>query len=200
MRPPAPPFAAESAPLATDSLWEGKSVRLRGFASTDWEYFRRFETSADDARSVYRVVPPRHPEAHRRECEELAGRRADEDEFALAVEETAANEIIGALSTFGIDRRAGRFTYGIAIDRFQRRCGYATEAVTLLLDYMFDERRFHKCEAEIHADNHASLALHEHLGFSREGLLRDHEYFRGAYQDVVAVGITAPEHRGHRGA
>jgi RimJ/RimL family protein N-acetyltransferase len=198
MKPPAAPFSPEGVLLPTESLWEGTSVRLRGFASTDWEYFRRFETSSADARAVYRVVPPRHPEAHRRESEELAGRSTGEEEFALAVEETAGNEIVGALSTYSIDRRAGRFTYGIAIDRFQRRRGFAREAVTILLDYMFDERRFHKCEAEIHADNDASLALHERLGFSQEGRLRDHEYFRGSYRDVIVMGITAPEHRRRR--
>ena len=68
------------------SLWQGESVRLRGFMSSDWEYFARFEEDSEDARSVFRIVPPRSGETHQREVQELASKRTDEDEFSLAVE------------------------------------------------------------------------------------------------------------------
>ncbi|WP_245997056.1 GNAT family N-acetyltransferase [Streptomyces armeniacus] len=177
------------------SLWRGESVLLRGFQASDWEYFQRFEENSEDARSVYRVVPPRSAEGHRRETEELAAKPVDEEEFALAVESLSGKETVGAISTFGVDRRAGHFRYGVAIDRAHRHRGYATEAVGIVLDYMFLERRFHKCVAEVYAFNRTSLAFHGRLGFVREGLLREHEFFRGARQDVVVLGLLAAEHR-----
>ncbi|MET9802797.1 GNAT family protein [Streptomyces sp. NPDC006368] len=58
---------------------------------------------------------------------------------------------------------------------------------------MFGERRYHKCEAGIHAFNDASLALHRKLGFVEEGRLRDHEFFAGRRHALVVMGMTAPE-------
>jgi len=177
------------------SIWQGKKVRLRGFKASDWEYFARFEQDSTDARSVYRIVPPRVDEAHRRETEELAAKPVNEDEFALAIETLSGEEMVGAVSTFDVDLRAGRFRYGLAVDRSYRRKGYATEAALILLRYMFDERRFHKCEAYIYDFNHASMRLHEEIGFTTEGRLREHEYFHGRHHDVIVMGITAAEYQ-----
>lgn len=63
----------------------------------------------------------------------------------------------------------------------------------LLLRFMFGERRYHKCEARIRADNAASLALHDKPGFVSEGRLRDHEFFAGGHHYLVIMGMTAPE-------
>lgn len=176
------------------SIWAGASVRIRGFEPEDSDYFARFEADSFDARNVFRITPPRSAEQHRRQAEELGTRTSDEETFAAAIELPAVG-IIGAISTINVDHRAGRFMYGLAIERPHRRKGYAAEAATLLLAYMFHERRFHKCEVQIYAFNDASLGLHEKLGFRREGLLRESEYFGGRYCDVVVMGITAPEFR-----
>lgn len=177
------------------SVWRGDTVLLRGFSPDDWEYFLRFEEDSDDARAVFRVVPPRAPETHRKEVEQLAAESNGEDEFALAVASLETGQPVGAISTFAVDHRSGRFKYGLAIERSHRRRGYATDAARILLRYMFDERRFHKCEIDVHEFNGASIALHQGLGFSSEGRLRDHEYFRGRHYDVIVMGITAPEFR-----
>lgn len=67
------------------------------------------------------------------------------------------------------DPAAGRFGYGIAIGRPYQRRGYASEAVVILLRYLFGERRYHKCEVGIYAYNEPSVALHRRLGFVEEG-------------------------------
>ncbi len=85
---------------------------------------------------------------------------------------------------------------GVEIGRAHRRRGYAREAVSLLLGYMFREERFHKCEVEVYAFNEASLALFRCLGFAEEGRLREHEFVGGVHHDVVVLGITGPEHVG----
>lgn len=83
---------------------------------------------------------------------------------------------------------AGRFSYGIAIGHRHQRSGYASEAIVILLSFMFGERRYHKCEVGIYASNEASIALHHKLGFVDEGRLRDHEYFAGRHHDKALLG------------
>ncbi|MFD4715668.1 GNAT family N-acetyltransferase [Streptomyces sp. NPDC058430] len=80
-----------------------------------------------------------------------------------------------------------------------RREGDAAEAVVMLLRYMFDERRFHKCEARVFAYNEASLAFQRRLGFVEEGRLRDHVFHRGRHHDLVLLGMPGREFApGHR--
>ena len=97
------------------------------------------------------------------------------------------------MTTSEVDHRAGRFSYGVAIGTGHKGRGLATEAVRLLLSFMFGERRFHKCGASVWAFNDASIALHRKLGFTEEGRLREHEFFAGRHHDVVLFGMTAAE-------
>jgi RimJ/RimL family protein N-acetyltransferase len=41
--------------------------------------------------------------------------------------------------------------------------------------------------------NEASIKLAEGLGFKREGLLREDQYFRGRFQDDVVYSILSKE-------
>lgn len=74
-----------------------------------------------------------------------------------------------------------------------RRNGYASEAVVMLLRFMFGERRFHKCGARVFADNEVSLAFQRRLGFVEEGRLRDQVFSAGEHHDVVMMGLLADE-------
>ncbi|HEY7596588.1 MAG TPA: GNAT family protein [Actinophytocola sp.] len=174
------------------SIWTGERVRLRGVEPEDWAAFRRFDESSVDMRSADMIHLPRSAAGYRTWTAELAGAREGE-EFMLAIETRADQVLVGALSTSAVERRAGRFHYGIAIGRDHQRHGYASDAIPLLLTYMFGERRFHKCEVRIYAFNEASIALHRKLGFQPEGRLRDHEYFAGRHHDLVLMGLTKDE-------
>ena len=67
------------------------------------------------------------------------------------------------------------FSYGIAVSPHMRRIGVAKAALSLLFSEM-TRRGFTEALVSIHADNAASLALHESLGFHRisiaEGVIR----------------------------
>ena len=86
-----------------------------------------------------------------------------------------------------------RYGYGIGVGAAHQRRGYASEAVLLLLRFMFGERRYYKCEVHIYVYNVASLALHRSLGFVDEGRLRDHEFFAGRHHRRGGDGMTATE-------
>ncbi|GAA1571804.1 GNAT family N-acetyltransferase [Kribbella sancticallisti] len=175
------------------SIWVGERVRLRGIEPEDWEEFRRFDEDSEVQRDADMVQLPRSDAASLRWAEEESVRKAENDQFQLAIEALETDTLVGALSTNGTSRRAGRFSYGIAIGRDFHRRGYASDAVVLLLRFMFGERRYHKAEAGVYGYNEASLALHRHLGFQEEGRLRDHEFLDGGFVDLVLMGITAKE-------
>ncbi|SMC58398.1 GNAT family N-acetyltransferase [Lentzea albidocapillata] len=175
------------------SAWVGELVRLRGVEPEDWDAFQRFDENTDDMRRADRVHPPRSAAAQREWAQTTSLKKPADDRVLLAVESLAGGVLAGMVSTGEIDHRAGRFMYGVAIGTEHKGRGYATEAVRLLLNFMFGERRFHKCEASVWAFNDASIAFHRKLGFTEEGRLRDHEFFAGRHHDVVLFGMTAAE-------
>lgn len=173
--------------------WTGRKVRLRAIEPEDWDVFRRFDEHAADQRSVDMLSPPRSKEGYQRWAAERSATQPPDDVFELAIESLADQCMVGGISTPLADRRTGRFRYGIGILREHQRRGYATDAIRVLLAYMFGERRYHRCEVTVYGFNTASLALHEQLGFQVEGRLREHEYFAGRHHDVVVLGMLFDE-------
>lgn len=171
----------------------GERVRLRAIEPEDWADFLAFDQDSDGQRSVDMVHAPRSAFAMQAWAEEQAAHGEADDRVQLAIEALDSSTVVGACSTNDTSRRCGRFSYGVAIGREHQRRGYASDAVKVLLRFMFEERRYHKAEAGVYAYNDASLALQERLGFQREGQLRDHEFLAGAYQDLVVFGMTAEE-------
>jgi RimJ/RimL family protein N-acetyltransferase len=180
------------------SVWVGERVRLRAVEPEDWESFQNFDQDSAGQRAADRIHPPWSAARLREWAEKAALKKVEQDQFQLAIESLEGGRFAGTISTHWVDHRAGRFSYGIALDDGFRRRGYASEAVRLLLRFMFGERRFHKCEASVWAFNEPSLALHRSLGFTEEGRLRDHEFFAGRHHDVVLFGMTAAEFAARR--
>nr|QBF51784.1 acetyltransferase [Streptomyces caniferus] len=173
------------------SFWTGHRVRLRGIEPDDWRGFMRF--AEDEERLGDLLHTPRSAESFRAWAKEQAIAPPDGDRFRLAIEAVGTGETVGAVGVHRADPHAGRFEYGVTIGADHRHRGYAADAVVLLLRFMFDERRFHKCEARIFAHNAASLALHRRLGFLEEGRLRDHVFSADRHHDLVLMGMLAHE-------
>lgn len=100
---------------------------------------------------------------------------------------------MGIINSHHCDRRVGCFEYGLAIHAEQRRKGYATEAVCLLVRYFFEELRYQKVTVDVFSYNVASIQLHEQLGFQLEGRLRRMLYTNGRYHDKLFYGMTQEE-------
>lgn len=178
------------------SIWDGDRIRLRGFEPEDVEFEKKYDDSTDQ-RSGWRVWPPRSSVAQRAWTDEASVAKFDGDalQFRLAIARRKDDKIVGVVNTHTVDLVNGTFMYGVGIAPEHKGKGYAAEAVLLVMRYMFEERRFQKCEASVFAYNAPSLSLHRKLGFVEEGRLRRHGYVGGEYQDIVLFGMTIEEYR-----
>lgn len=179
----------------SESIWRGKLVRLRAVSVADWEPFWVDQFDSEAARASHQVPFPRSPEATRKWLEEHALREPADDSMIFAIE-THDGELVGTINTVSCDRRNGTFRYGIGIFRRHWRRGYARDAIRIVLRYFFDELGYQKVSAEVYEFNAASIALHESLGFQREGRLRRLLYTEGRYHDVLWYGLTREEFAG----
>lgn len=173
-------------------IWEGKRVRLRTVEPSDWETFAAWNLDTDGQRRCDQVHFPRSTAAARRWAEEEANRAPDGDQFRFAIE-TLDSILVGSVNTFACDPRNGTFKLGLGIGREHQRRGYASDAIRLVLRYMFGELRYQKATVHIYSFNEPSIRLFQSLGFVLEGRLRRMYYTEGRHHDEVIYGQTAEE-------
>ncbi|MEV4702146.1 GNAT family protein [Actinoplanes sp. NPDC049316] len=75
----------------------------------------------------------------------------------------------------------------------QQGHGYATESVRAVLDHLFRVQRLHRVSAECDARNVRSARLLERVGFTREGLRRQHTWIKHEWTDDLLYGLLAEE-------
>lgn len=73
--------------------------------------------------------------------------------------------------------------------------GIGVEAYRIMLDYVFNERGFHRIEARVLEDNLASLKMHQKCGFKIEGTLREIVFKNGRWQNQIVLSIIENEFR-----
>ncbi|HMD90150.1 MAG TPA: GNAT family protein [Anaerolineaceae bacterium] len=71
--------------------------------------------------------------------------------------------------------------------------GYASEAASRLLDYLFGELHLHRVRAICDAENLASARVLERLGMRREGAFIENVWFKGKWGSEFLYAILARE-------
>ena len=174
------------------NFWQGKKIRLRAVEPSDAEHFIRWNLDSERARALDFVWPPQSEAAVREWAEKESRRKLEGDTFRWMME-NEAGETVGSIDTHDCSPRDGTFSYALDVDPAQRGKGYAGEAILLVLKYYFEELRYQKVTVPVHADNAASIRLHEKLGFQLEGRFRRGFYTGGQYVDVLWYGMTVEE-------
>jgi len=174
------------------NYWQNEQLRLRGVAAEDAPTFWAWNQDSEMARHLDFIWPPVSLVSVQAWAEKQAQQRMEEDRFHWVIE-NPAGEAVGAINTHHCEPRNGTFMYGVNIARQHWGHGYATAAIQLVLRYYFHELRYQKVTVSVHGDNPPSIALHEKLGFAREGTLRRMLYTGGGYVDVHWYGMTREE-------
>lgn len=99
----------------------------------------------------------------------------------IALELKSTGQLVGDVAFFikREDERQAMVGYSLARPFWGN--GYAFEAVSRLLAFLFDEMNLHRVSAECDVENTSSWRLLEKLGFRREAHLLENTFFKGAY-------------------
>lgn len=163
----------------------GDRVVLRTVEDEDLALFRR----AHDEPGFREGLLFRRPQNREAVAEYVAERTGgDDDVLLLACRDEQA---LGAVALFDVAREHATLAYWLLAAH--RGEGYATEAAGLAVDYAFDALGLHHLVAWTVADNAASRAVLDRLGFREEGRLREHVYRDGGYHDAVYYGLLPGE-------
>jgi RimJ/RimL family protein N-acetyltransferase len=108
--------------------------------------------------------------------------------------ETLDGRLIGNVGLVGLDWESRRTDIGIMIgekDAWSK--GYGTDAVMVLLGYLFDELNLNRVSLFTDANNTRAQRCYEKCGFKKEGVMRQYRFKRGRYLDGVLYSILKEE-------
>ena len=174
------------------NYWQTSLVRLRGVEPEDGDVFWEWNQDSEMARNLEFVWPPVSIAQVRAWAGTEAKRKLEDDSFRWVIENLEGTPV-GFIHTHNCQPRNGVFKYGIGIAGPHRGKGYARAAALLVLRYYFKELRYQKVTVQMHSANGASRALHEGLGFVREGTVRRAIFTDGRYLDELFYGMTVEE-------
>ena len=112
----------------------------------------------------------------------------------LAIRRIADDILVGRISYFNVNTRNQSAEIGYLIGPDFRGKGYASEALELLLRYLFEELKMNRVYAQTGAFNASSIALLESHGFTLEARLRQHHKIDEVFHDDLIYGILASEY------
>ena len=69
-------------------------------------------------------------------------------------------------------------------------CGYASEALKLVIRYAFEILKLNRIQVYVDPVNVRAMSLFKKLGFSCEAVLQEYEFERGCFIDIAILGLT----------
>ena len=101
---------------------------------------------------------------------------------------------IGFLAHFYVLHVAGRqLEIGYSLLPNERGKGYCSEAIKIMVDYLFLSKDVGRIQAQTDPRNVASQKVLEKAGFKREGTLRRSFFMRGEWRDAYIYSVLRDE-------
>ena len=122
-------------------------------------------------------------------------RTADDDapETAVTLVIDVDGTAAGSATLFDFDLLARHAEAGINLERNARGRGIGTAAIIQLVEFGFVRHNLHRVHLQAISSNVAAIRAYEKAGFVIEGRQRQHAWVRGAYEDIVRMGILRSE-------
>jgi len=108
--------------------------------------------------------------------------------WAIHIKESGKH--IGNIKIDPINKRHGLGEYGIMMgDSDEWGKGYAKEASEIVINHCFRDLGLRKITLGVVEDNRTAVNLYKKLGFSTEGIYKDHGYYDGKLCNLIRMAI-----------
>lgn len=106
-------------------------------------------------------------------------------QFRFVIEENSTKNSIGMIDLFDFNPQHKRAGVGILIHPNYQNKGFASEALSILIDYAFSYLNLRQLYANITSDNMKSMTLFEKHQFKKVGIKKDWIFTKGKYKDEI---------------
>jgi RimJ/RimL family protein N-acetyltransferase len=167
-------------------LLEGRNVNLRLMEKEDSRLFAEWASNPE----VFGEYNPLH-QMSKVEAEKIFESPLELKPFFV---EKKDGSKIGFVAHFHVLHVAGKLLeIGYSLIPSERGRGYCTEAVRIMVDYLFLSRDAMRVQACTDTRNLASQKVLEKVGFKKEGTMRKFLFIRGELRDALMYSILREE-------
>jgi RimJ/RimL family protein N-acetyltransferase len=167
-------------------MLDGANIRLRPWRDDDLPVLTGLRNDVALQAQLLARAQGSRPEQVR---EWLQCRSGQADRLLFIIADRGDDQARGFIQVSDLDLLDGHANLGICLLGQVRGCGLGGQAISLLADYLRDQWRLRKLVLRVRADNAAALRCYEKAGFERCGLLRQHVFIEGCWQDVVLMEL-----------
>jgi diamine N-acetyltransferase len=162
---------------------KGKTVFLRALEPEDLEFVYAIENDE----TIWEVSNTQTPYSKfliRQYLENAHQDIYEAKQLRLAICKNGTFKAIGLIDLFDFDAKNKRAGVGIIIqNESNRNSGFGKEALSMVINYAFQQLELHQLYANIGTENRASLSLFTTFGFQKIGVKKDWNFVRGNYAD-----------------
>jgi len=164
---------------------KGKNIFLRALEPEDLEFVYAIENNE----AIWHVSNTQTPYSKfliRQYLENAHQDIYEAKQLRLAICLNNSTEAIGLIDLFEFDPMHQRAGIGIVVlNDANRNVGIGTEALSLLIDYAFNQLQLHQLFANIGSKNEISIALFFKFGFEKIGIKKDWNKINGSFEDEI---------------
>ncbi|KZB52372.1 GNAT family N-acetyltransferase [Thalassospira xiamenensis] len=176
-----------STPIQTNRL------SLRPFMASDFDQYAAYHSQPSVYRYLYTAPPAANALTEQFSIVLTAPFDAEGDVFRLAVinrdDDTLLGEVLLKLASIA----ALQAEVGYIFNPDFSGHGYATEAVSAMIDLGFNHFGFHRIFARLDTENIGSVGIVERLGLRCEAHLIENDRFNGVWGDEYIYAVLAAE-------
>jgi RimJ/RimL family protein N-acetyltransferase len=111
----------------------------------------------------------------------------------LAIVEKATRVMVGDCGLHCREDDPRQMELGVTLAPSHQGRGYATEALSCVIDFVFDTLGKHRISATTDAENHRAASLFRRLGFRQEAHFVEHLWFKGHWGSEFVFGLLRRE-------
>lgn len=169
-------------------MFVGKKVKLRGLKMEDVERAYEYMSDPEVLLNLSPGIP--YPMTLERERQWFESQIEMKDTYNFSIEDIETGLYIGGCGINKIDWKNSIATVGIYIgDRDFRDKGYGTEAMKLLIHFIFNQMNINRIQLFVFSFNERAISSYKKNGFIEEGRMKQAVYRNGEYHDEIVMAI-----------
>lgn len=170
-------------------MLNSEKIKLRYFETKDFDQLIKIRSSTEAYEFFFEYEP--FNSKQQQAWWEQSYQKSNEKNFIIVDTE---DNFLGTISLVNIDMRSKKAELGrFFISKDKRGNHLGETSIYVLLEYAFGHLNMNKIYLEVFAYNTQAIRLYEQVGFSKEGLLKNHVFKSGKYCDVTIYSIFSDD-------
>lgn len=168
---------------------EGKLIYLSAVEREDIQQLREWRNNPE-LRKNFREFREINTEMQNKWYENTV--MSAKDQVYFSIKRKSDNVLLGCCGLLNCDfvNRYAELSIYIGLNnQYIDELGYSEESCKLLTDYGFKILGLNKILAEVYEFDKKKIKLFEKIGFSRDGVLRDHYFYEGKFWNSILFSL-----------